>query len=214
MEQYGAYLAYGKLQASIDVAKDTTGELALIVPTPIIAAAAGLAGMAVGMTSLATSLVAATFPFAYALTPAFGAIAVGGPAAIVTAAIVLGVLQGINVVKSSQKKGKLESAVERQTRERPDIAELLTTEKGRQEVYGAFLDQTILDEGCSWTGRYCITPWPGIRASAAAGGRCSRANFYDEPGEWFPRFSGGSVPVHGMGPDRQDSADRGWLVPC
>ncbi|MGH9853081.1 MAG: LamG-like jellyroll fold domain-containing protein, partial [Blastocatellia bacterium] len=93
---------------------------------------AGSAGVAGGATAAATGLTSAT-------------VALGGAVAIVVVAIVIGVLRGIDVFNAAAIPGKLQETKNNVMNTAVDLAQVITTEHGQQEVYAMFIVMTLPD---------------------------------------------------------------------
>jgi hypothetical protein len=149
-QAYGATIAYDELRDNQDfdsVSAGTARGIALLgglVGAGIIGAAVGaIAGGALA----ATSLFAAVFPFATLQAATVGAVAASSLAAgvgIVIAAIIIGVIQGVNVFTAAEIPGKLDDAIVA-AQATPDLAQVVDTDEGLREVYTAFILTTLPD---------------------------------------------------------------------
>ncbi len=130
-------------------------------------AAAGIAGaIGVGIaTTLPQTAIAVIFPFAFgsasvstAAQAVFGAgatsaatgltastVAFGGAVTVVVLAVVIGVLRGIDVFNAAAIPGKLQETKNNVENTAVDLAQVITTEQGQQEVYAAFIVMTLPD---------------------------------------------------------------------
>lgn len=116
----------------------------------------GITGAVVAL-NISTSVVSAIFPFAsraFAIGASAGVAAglgsataaIGGAAFVVVAAIVIGVLRGIDVANIAALPGKLQDKLnEMRNAPPPDLAQLITTTTGQQEVFAVFTLMTLPD---------------------------------------------------------------------
>lgn len=167
-QQFGAAIAYQDLftPAAQDVSKETT--TGVIVGVGAAAAIVGTAIAAGIGSTLSFATLSAIVPYAgvtivtlvgsggigslpVAVAPAAGASgSVGaslaaGPAAIILIAVTFAVVQGINVAAISALPGKLQQAIIDAQNQTINLSDLLTTDVGNQEIYGAFLLATMPD---------------------------------------------------------------------
>jgi hypothetical protein len=149
-QAYGATIAYNELRNNQDfesVSAGTARSIALLgglVAAGIIGAAVGaIAGGALA----ATALFAAVFPFATLQAATVGAVAASSLAfgvGIVIAAIIIGVIQGVNVFTAAEIPDKLDAAIVA-AQATPDLAQVVNTAEGLREVYAAFILTTLPD---------------------------------------------------------------------
>lgn len=118
-------------------------------------AAGGIAGAALASV-VPQAVIKAIFPYAVrtvALGASAGAsgvagatAAVGGAVLIVVAAIVIGVLRGIDVFNNEAIPGKLQEKLdEARNAPLPDLAQLNANENGQREIFAAFMLMTLPD---------------------------------------------------------------------
>ncbi len=126
-----------------------TGIAAAIGATLVTVSTVIVAGVA-KTTIAVTSLVIAIFPFAAktvtgtVLFPAsVGVGSIAAPVAMFLFAIVTGVIVGIAVFEAEEIPGKLQEAKDRAMNETPDLAQLLSTDAGRREIFGEFMQATF-----------------------------------------------------------------------
>ncbi|MDX2040709.1 MAG: FG-GAP-like repeat-containing protein [Acidobacteriota bacterium] len=168
-QAYGAARANSELQSSLaqqaamqQTAKQvgTLAAYAGIAAVSGIAAAIGLTlvtvtsvtvGTVTSTTIITAPIVAAVFPYAAVTTTgtvgafpaAVGAATIAAPVAMFLFAIVTGVLVGIEVFEAEEVPGKLQDAKNRAMNETPDLAQLITTDIGRREVFGELMQATF-----------------------------------------------------------------------
>lgn len=168
-QAYGAARANSELQSNLAqqaAMQQTAKQVGALASYAGIAAVSGIAA-AIGLTLVTVStitvgtvtsttivtapIVAAVFPYAAVTTTgtvgafpaAVGAATVAAPVAMFLFAIVTGVLVGIEVFEAEEIPGKLQDAKNRAMNETPDLAQLITTDIGRREVFGELMQATF-----------------------------------------------------------------------
>jgi hypothetical protein len=130
VQEWGVKFAYAPLVAT-GVALAVGASASLLALTPLGAAMLGpifpLSAIAAGLHSF-TALGAVT--------------AFGGPAAILLLAVTTAVFEGLNVVAKEKLPDQLQAALD-EAYVPPDLAALLDTEEGTQEVFGVFTETTV-----------------------------------------------------------------------
>lgn len=154
-QSYGLAFAYQGLQG--DAAMTVAGQVAKSIG--IISAMAAGAGIGAGIgasLSLGSGVVTAVYPFLAVavskglVSSAAAAAAIAGSAStvvgVVVTAAIIAVLQGIDVFSgddASEIEDKLETALAGTQNTPVDIAQLVQSEKGTQELFGAFILKTL-----------------------------------------------------------------------
>ncbi|MBV9327273.1 MAG: hypothetical protein JO352_26290 [Chloroflexi bacterium] len=144
----GAAAAAGGVAAAVGAGL-TVGTLTAIQPfliSTILVSGYGLGVLGSSGAALATSASAAT---AASSSGALGAISLGGPVAIIAAAVVIGVVQGVNVVNAAELPARLQGDLSVAQNYDPTSAlassDADTSARATQELYGAFLALTLPD---------------------------------------------------------------------
>ncbi|MDX1510500.1 MAG: hypothetical protein R3249_04085 [Nitriliruptorales bacterium] len=152
---YGSYMALAESPVALDpqataLVRDTADGVALLGGLAGATLAGGLSAAALStMSGAATAVAGAIFP--YAATTSVGTaigMAAGAVAfviAVAVVAIVVSVIQGIAVFEDAEIPGELDAAVER-ARQLPDLADLLDTDEGTQQLFWIFLGNTLPDQ--------------------------------------------------------------------
>lgn len=162
-QNYGASIAYADFQTKPDlqaIAGDTARNFGILGGFAAVGLA-GVIGGAVGASLTVSSVViAAIHPFLAAAVAGTnsaaavagvsgvaagvtGAVSIAAVAAIVVLAIVIGVLQGIDVFTSAAIPGKLQQAKDSAINTNIDLSQLVMSAAGKREVYAEFIQETL-----------------------------------------------------------------------
>jgi hypothetical protein len=129
----------------------TEGEPDIAIGLSLVTVTTVVSGTVTATTIALAPIVAAVFPYVAGTTytgvaafpAAVGAATIAAPVAMFLIALTTGVFVGIAVFQAEEIPGKLQEAKNRAMNETPDLAQLITTDTGRREIFGELVQATF-----------------------------------------------------------------------